>query len=592
MRAALLLFLLAGLASAFSIDSYYAHATVTPYGSLQVYENINFTLDQEYNEGFRSIRKEDFGSLDDIVMQSVKVNGQAVPFEKAMNGDQAEIIWKKTSVGLNDVELEYTIRDRAELYNDFAKVCYEHYGANWPVEAKMFSSRMTLPEASRGKEMHFQIYSAKEGDAYVDDLSIAVEMTDVPPGNYVGGCYLYDKGALNTSRTVDASALELLQEERELYGSKTVLEEEDPAGMLLLCLPAGLLVLIVAAVLHVTSPKLERLPESILPPGKEEPAVVSAVLRNKVDDGAMMAATILGLINRNVLDMVELEKREGGEKERSILMLKHMPDKPKAYEKALLDMLFPGGRKEIDLDQMAEEYNKIRSRETAKKSPVAAGVKRFKEGIDDLLDKRGLEGLSRRLDEKLGIIAGVGVFSSFFLCCFATVVPEAMMESFARGDYAAVAGFLVSGGMLVLGVGLLIKDYLKPEIRPGMEDEYSRWDAFRRGVEASRLKEYPPSSAVIWGEILVYATALGMADKVKRHLSELDSLTARRMERMEKVGSSSVRFYAAALAVHNLKTYGTRGGRRSGGFSSRSSGGWSSGGGGFSGGSSGGGGFR
>ena len=129
-----------------------------------------------------------------------------------------------------------------------------------------------------------------------------------------------------------------------------------------------------------------------------------------------------------------------------------------------------------------------------------------------------------------------------------------------------------------------------------MRDEYSKWDAFARAIKSSRLKEYPPSSAVIWGEILVYATALEMAEKVKKNFSELDAVTSKRLESLDVVRRSSYRYYDSAIGLYYLKTYGNRSGpviRSHGGFSSSSSGGWSSGGGGgFSGGSSGGGGFR
>jgi hypothetical protein len=238
---ALFFALVAGFSFAFSIDSYYSHVTVLGNGDLQVYEAINFTLDEQYNEGFRDIRKEDFKSLEDISVQSVKLNGEDVPFSLQMNGDQAEIVWKKTVIGANDVELDYTIRDRAQHYNDFSKVCFEHFGANWPASAARFSSKMDMPEAARGKDMHFEIYSYQEGNAFVDDLSVVVEMDDVQPGNYVGGCYLYDKGALETANTVNASALDILNDERQAYGSKTILAPEEEESSTLCCLPIAIL---------------------------------------------------------------------------------------------------------------------------------------------------------------------------------------------------------------------------------------------------------------------------------------------------------------------------------------------------------------
>ena len=95
MRFPLVLFFTMALLSVafpFSIDSYYTHATVQADGDIVISESINFTLEQAYNEGFRSIRKEDFGALNDISIQSVKVNGQAVQYAKQMNGQNAESV--------------------------------------------------------------------------------------------------------------------------------------------------------------------------------------------------------------------------------------------------------------------------------------------------------------------------------------------------------------------------------------------------------------------------------------------------------------------------------------------------------------------
>jgi uncharacterized membrane protein len=147
--------------------------------------------------------------------------------------------------------------------------------------------------------------------------------------------------------------------------------------------------------------------------------------------------------------------------------------------------------------------------------------------------------------------------------------------------------------LVIVAAPAMIWLFLQPEIPKGFEKEYAQWDGFARAVKASTLKTQPPSSALIWGEILVYANALGLADKVKKHLSELDSLIVKRVESMDHVRLRTHHFYYSAMAVSNLSKYGSRSGPSSGGFSSHSSGGWSSGGGGgFSGGSSGGGGFR
>jgi uncharacterized membrane protein len=601
---ALFLLVLAASAFPFSIDSYYTHATVQADGSIEVSENINFTLEQEYNEGFRTIRKEDFGTLDNIIVRSVKVNGGSVQYAKQLNGEgQAEIVWKKTYAGQNNVEIAYTLKDRAQLYNDFAKVCFEHYGAGWSVPASKFKSVMSLPEASRGKDMHFEVYSSKKGDARIDDLSVVIEMNDVPPGNYVGGCYLYDRGALHTLNLVNASALAILQDERKAYGSQTIVgpdgDASEQGSSACCCLPLGIFTAIAALYFLIKDMGLPRKPESILPPDNEEPAVVTAIVRNKLDDSDILASTILDLINRNCLDIVELEKK--GEtsaevkREHTILFLKRRPDAPKPYETAVLDMLFPEGKKEVDLDQMAADYDAIKDKASAEKSPVARNIEIYTSEIEKILKAKGVWDIRNAADGRNGIAALLGFIGMLALCGTLFVNVQFVMTYLAAGNYLEVAGTALGTLLFFPALGYLMLHYRKPSVPDNLRDEFGKWDAFARAVKSSRLKEYPPSSAVIWGEILVYATALGMADKVKRHMSELDAITAKRLENLEVVGVASRNYFTSAWALHNLKRYGDRSGPASshGGFSSHSSGGWSSGGGGgFSSGSSGGGGFR
>jgi hypothetical protein len=82
------LLLLFPLSNAFSIEDYQSNVLVKIDGSIEVYEKMTFILDEEYSEGFRSIRKEDFKDLSDISINSVNVNGIFVPYSVQMNGDK------------------------------------------------------------------------------------------------------------------------------------------------------------------------------------------------------------------------------------------------------------------------------------------------------------------------------------------------------------------------------------------------------------------------------------------------------------------------------------------------------------------------
>lgn len=591
------LFLSAAVFS-FSIDDYYTQTTVEKNGDIHIYEKITFTLEKKYNEGYRSVRKEDFDTLDNIVINSIKVNGQEITPIKSLNGRNAEIIWRKTYAGKNIVELDYILKDRVQLYDDFAKVCFEHYGANWPVEAYQFKSVTQLPEETREKDMHFEVYSSKKGDAYIDDLSVIIEMQNVPPENYIGGCYLFDKNATTTTKTVSGSAYSILQNERTAYGSETILAAEEKVSSALVCFPVLFIAIAVAAGFFINEKNRKKLPEILMPPEKEEPAAVSVLIRNEYLEKELLAATIIDLINSNIIEIMELEKpgAKGEEikRERTILFLRKKPDNLKPVEKAVIEMIFYKS-KEVDLDKMAEEFNAIKDRGDAKSTPIEKNMDEFKKEINAIIDSRGMTKLKNAKKDKMGWAGAVVIFlplAVIFCGILDYAIRKIALESlldktaFGLGFFGTIAATAYS-----------VKKYTEPEPPKGMEDKFYKWDSFARAVQSSRLKEYPPASAVIWGEILVYATALGMADKVNKHLSELDAFTSKRIEKLQGVATSAYVYYGSAYALRNLAKYGNRSGPISsgrGGFGRGSTGGWSSfGGGGFSGGGfSGGGGFR
>ncbi len=606
----IMLFLLSvSLSSAFSMLSYYNDVNVQEDGSILVYEKMEFYLDAQYNEGYRSIRPQDFDSLSDITVNSVKVNGKTPVYEKKVNGQDAEIIWKNPPKGESTVELNYTIKNRVELFDDFARLCYEHYGANWKTFAREFTARTTLPPKSANKTMHFEIYSTEKGKAYVDNLSIIIEMEDVPSGNYVGGCYLFDKGAVSGNlKTVNSSAYAILKKEREVYGSQTVLEAEKP-NLGWCCLPIFILSLLLSAYFYIKQRKKPaQLQESILPPEKEEePAIVTALVRNKYDVKELVAATIVSLISRNIIDIVELEKKEsiGAEikRERTILFLKKRPNNLKNYENSVLDFLFAEGN-EIDLDAKMKNYEKISNKTEAEKIHIVKSMEKFTNAfpgqIEELFVDEEIHALSTAKLNVSGEIAFcwfLGLFVIIFGLSFASISFDLdWYPQHGEQFWLLIIGGCIIGTLLpAIYVSYL---HTKP-VAPKTEKNgllYAQWEAFYRGLKSSQIKKYPPASAVIWGRILTYATALGMADKVEKHLSELEPLFAKKIKKIDNIALTSMAYYSSSMGMYNLATFGNRSGiQRSGGhggFSSHSSGGWSRGGGGFSGGSSGGGGFR
>lgn len=591
MKLYLIFLVLISFAFSFSILNYENNVDIQTNGDIIIKEKINFDMDKPYSEGFRSIRKDEFDSIDDIILDNVTLNNEIISSSlyKVENG--AEIVWKKVVVGQNLIEINYRIKNRVEKFDDFARLCYEHYGSKWPVSADKFVSKTTPPINASGETVHFQVYSEKNGSATIENRTIVIQIDSVPSGNYVGGCYLFDKTSVQTNRIMNGSAYEILKNERKTYGSVEVLKPEFPPYEFC-CIPIFIIIAIIAY-LESKNKLPKRGTENILPPSKDEPAIVAALVRNELPQKDLMAATILQLINQKVLEIIELENK--GEtsatlkKERTILILKKETEL-KSHQKALIDMIF-SDKKEVDLDALADRFSKIKDTAEAKK--IDEQIRKFNSEQEKIAIN--YNELIKSRNTRLGVIGGLGSVLLFGLC----IASVAFFDIFDYIDYLnSIGNFITPITIwisLIASIPLLIYTayhYSKQKIPEKYSIEFEKWSGFENAIRSSRLKEYPPSSIEIWGEILVYATALGLADKVKTHLSELGKFSAEDLSKINKLDTvrfASYAFYSSTTRVHNVANPAPR---SSGSYSSHSSGGWSGGGGGFSGGSSGGGGFR
>jgi len=103
MKAALFAALLmVSLAFPFSIDYYSSAVSVQPDGGLLVNETMVFTLEEQYNEGYRSIRPVDYGTLNDLVVHSVKVNGRPVSYYTQENGGSSGMTLQRSASSITE----------------------------------------------------------------------------------------------------------------------------------------------------------------------------------------------------------------------------------------------------------------------------------------------------------------------------------------------------------------------------------------------------------------------------------------------------------------------------------------------------------
>jgi len=140
---------------------------------------------------------------------------------------------------------------------------------------------------------------------------------------------------------------------------------------------------------------------------------------------------------------------------------------------------------------------------------------------------------------------------------------------------------LLFGSMFILGFNFFLMFFsliipsvttLFSKYREDYYSEYQKWQSFKRFLASSdSMKIYGHKGVIIWGKFLVYATALGVADKVLKEMRDQKLISEQ--EYQKQIIISSPTYFASHTGFSS-------GGASSGGFSSAGGGGIGGGGGG------------
>jgi uncharacterized membrane protein YgcG len=172
-------------------------------------------------------------------------------------------------------------------------------------------------------------------------------------------------------------------------------------------------------------------------------------------------------------------------------------------------------------------------------------------------------GLSNYFDSKGYHIAltmlVIGIIISFFAPSWFGDIHTYRPMQF---DYIIPLFYILSFTALIL---LLLPNRVFGRFTKKGIETHNRIMAFKKFItDYSSLKKYPPSSIAIWDEIIVYATALGCADNVEKHMTKIvGKETNSSISRAASIGMASS--ISSSVRSSSSSGGGGRGGGRAGG---------------------------
>jgi uncharacterized membrane protein len=285
---------------------------------------------------------------------------------------------------------------------------------------------------------------------------------------------------------------------------------------------------------------------STIPNSQRKPWLVNQVFKSDVldYDADGFYATILDLNRRGIL---KLESKPGG----LLIKLNGGPLEDN-YERRVMGFLQSLAQKDVvDTDRLSQLAETIK--EGGKSATWAY----------NLQDR--LESLTTEVDMDLA--------SEFILSGKRRIVPLLVLPSFI----IAAAYFLISNSSIVhirnfavvtsmipiiqIIIALGFPSSLYGKWKGEAYKEKLEWDAFTRHLDdLSQIERYPPDDIGMWGEWLVYGTALGVGDSVVRALKQLNIYLP------EAQYARSMPVYFHRFVIASTRKVSSSGGRVSGSF--------------------------
>lgn len=512
-----LLFISISSASAvdYSLTGAHVDIQVNDNGMMNVAEEIDYHFDSTANGVYRDIRLKEGQSIENL---KVSVDGAYCDYTVIPNGNTQRIkiylysdAYKNYKIrsGTNvKVYLEYDMPKVVRVYNDIGEIQYKVWGEEWEEDLDSLHATISFPD---NKKLEYWINPpSSEAQSKFEDNVLYISSDGISSGDYLEARALIPLSEFSDN----APYAQHINKDAKSEIEKIQKDGENQQGFLNTVGSAlNYLLAIVVAIPLAIYYRFGREPKTDYqviyehePPSKDPPAFVNALMESMSKDVGDLnqeafQATIMDLINRGKLGV---DSEEDSEFTKSTFLTVKNTDGLERFESELISIL-----RTYELDgRISFSYMQdcLRSESQARsfQDRYNNWVDNFKsdylpeEVLAEYFDSRGADYLS---------YSGIGA-----IVLGVIIAGFSMFFDFRGSFFTAIIGVL----MVIIGIG----SFLIPSGIPGkytMKGKLyaERWSKFKKFLQDySLIKEHPPESIAIWNEYLVYATALGVADKV------------------------------------------------------------------------------
>jgi uncharacterized membrane protein len=417
-----------------------------------------------------------------------------------------------------DVTIQYNFLNGINVYNDVAELQYKLVGQSWAVAVGKVVANIHVNSSQGVKYWLNPPYYATNSSW--NNNALQVTSTSIPSGQFFEVRMVIPKSQfvanpVNANR-INANGLSSIIKIQNDYQNslnfKTTLY-----SLLSILMFLALFIPLIIYLRYGREPKIDYNAEYERDiPTNDPPAIVNAIcgsgLSKKIGKPDMdgFKATIMDLINRKYL-LLEKEhsEKEGYGLDAAMSLKVNSTMDCSVLEEFELDVLnFLKRFEEDGLISMERISNDLSNPEIANSfrntyNNWASHIK------SKFLDDNELNKFfNRKGDSLLKTFGGIGLVVAVIVFIFT------ITDTLPAARVALLMSIILG---LVSIISIILPEKIAGQWTTYGEEYDAKWRNFKKYIkDFSLMKEYPPDSIAIWNKYLVYATALGAADAVKK----------------------------------------------------------------------------
>ncbi|MCD6160060.1 MAG: DUF2207 domain-containing protein [Kosmotoga sp.] len=483
-------------------------------GTMQVHEKIEYRLVKPYRGLIRKVPS------DWVEYSDLKVWTEGMDYTKIENYSTKNSIdlkvWlvpyngspRNPSKGgdLVTLHITYKVEGIVQKGNDISQIFRKYWGEGWGQPVKDLTAVFIFPDQLKPIQIysHPPVKPTNEGNQYI------FEVKNMPSHAFGEVRFLFPEGFFENAKSGNFDLEDIKNIEESFEQKVDFWKYQLPIILAVLTIVVFFLLFYFMGREHNINYNAYYEREL---PSKDEPELVNAVVKKLcmgVDNDGL-GACILNLYRRGYVDFDVNPKKE---KVEGIIIKRTTGNDLADTERQLLSFFAKyaaniGDQKIFDFDELKRRFR--RSQKEAKQ---------FTQELNAW--KSLIKGKVKERKYLLSAGAGLSKLYSIFLIFISFIALFTISNSYEIGFLSTFAkyiyGIFCITGAIVL---FLPVDVFGRWTKTGRE-YYLKWKNFENYLkDYSLLSEYPPSSVILWEEYLVYATALGIAEEVRKHMSKI-----------------------------------------------------------------------